>query len=336
MNPSRPLVSLVCPAYQEEEVLPVFHAELCAVLATLAEQYRFEIIYVDDGSADGTLASLRRLAQQDARVRFVSLSRNFGHQAALTAGLEHARGDAVISMDSDLQHPPRVLPRLLELWHSGHDVVITIREQDTQLHWFKRASSRLFYRTMALAGAAEARPAAADFRLLSKPALQAFLQLRERHRFIRGMVQWLGFSAAEVSFHPDARRAGTTKYTLPRMLRLAGDGIFSFSNSPLRLPLYAGLLAWLLGAVHLLGCLAYLVFGHGALNFAAHYLILVVHVMGGSALVGIGMLGEYLGRVYDEVKARPLYVVKETNCVDVAGTQSFGDRLGPDSHRDAA
>jgi dolichol-phosphate mannosyltransferase len=329
MNPSRPLISVVCPAYQEEEVLPLFHAELGAVLASLKEQYRFEIIFVDDGSSDGTLACLRHLGQADPRVRYLSLSRNFGHQAALTAGLEHARGDAVISMDSDLQHPPRVLPALLDRWRAGHDVVITIRQEDTHLHWFKRHSSRLFYRAMKWVGATEVRPAAADFRLLSKAALSAFLRLRERHRFVRAMVQWLGFTAAEVCFKPGPRRAGCTKYTLSRMIRLAGDGLFSFSNFPLRLPLYAGLIAWTLGFFQLAGCLSYLALGGEGLNFTLQYLIFLGHLLGGGVLVGLGTIGEYLGRVFDEVKRRPLYLVKESNLTE-------GEGLNRTAWRDAA
>jgi dolichol-phosphate mannosyltransferase len=311
MNSPRRFVSIVCPAYQEEDVLPLFHAELSRVLAGLEKNFGFEIIYVDDGSRDGTLPYLRQLARDDARVRYLSLSRNFGHQAALTAGLEHARGEAAISMDSDLQHPPAVIPQLLERWQQGHDVVITLRQDDPQLSFFKRFSSRLFYRAMALVSTTEVRLAAADFRLMSRVALQGLLQLREQHRFVRGMVQWLGFPTAEVSFMPDQRRAGRSKYTLKRMLRLAGDGMFSFSSLPLRLPLYAGLAVWAAGLLHLAGCLLYLVVGSGSFDLASNYLILLGHLIGGGVLCGLGGVGEYLGRVYDEVKRRPVYVVKE-------------------------
>jgi glycosyltransferase involved in cell wall biosynthesis len=319
MNAARRLVSVVCPAYQEEDVLPLFHRELAQILATLEGDYRFEIIYVDDGSRDGTLACLRQLTREDPRVRYLSLSRNFGHQAALSAGLEHARGEAVISMDSDLQHPPAILPLLLQQWESGNDVVITIRQEDQQLSLFKRCSSKLFYQAMALVSTTEVRLAAADFRLMSRPAVQAFLQLREQHRFVRGMVQWLGFRSAEVSFMPDQRRAGQSKYTLRRMLRLAGDGLFSFSSVPLRLPLAAGLVVWALGAAHLFGCAVYAVVGRHPLDFGLHYLVLLGQLIGGGLLCGLGILGEYVGRIYDEVKRRPVYLVKEASAVD-AGT----------------
>jgi dolichol-phosphate mannosyltransferase len=328
MNSPKRLVSIVCPAYQEEDVLPLFHRELCAALATLEADYRFEIVYVDDGSPDGTLECLRQLAAADGRVRFLSLSRNFGQQAALTAGLEFARGDAVISMDSDLQHPPAVLAQILERWQAGYDVVITIREEDDRLSFFKRFSSRMFYRIMGLVSNTDVRLAASDFRLLSRRALQAFLQLREQHRFVRGLVQWLGFRTAEVSFQPHARRAGQTKYTLRRMLRLAGDGLFSFSTLPLRLSLYAGLLIWVLGLGHLLVAAILFALAPAAFPFATHYLLLLGHLVGGGVLCGLGVIGEYLGRVYDEVKRRPIYLVKEAYPADDAATMPL--------HREAA
>src|SRR5262249_9030186 len=158
-------------------------------------QYEIEIVYVDDGSTDGTASCLRELAQRDARIRYLSLSRNFGHQAALSAGLEHARGDAIISMDADLQHPPHVIAQLLACWQAGHDVVITVRREDPRLSFFKRFTSRTFYRLMGWLSSTEVRLSASDFRLLSRKALQAFLQFREQHRFVRGMVQWMGFAA---------------------------------------------------------------------------------------------------------------------------------------------
>jgi dolichol-phosphate mannosyltransferase len=325
MNSARRLVSVVCPAYQEEDVLPIFHRELGQVLTALEETYRFEIIYVDDGSRDGTLACLRQLAKDDSRVRYLSLSRNFGHQAALTAGLEHATGDAVISMDSDLQHPPAVLPLLLAEWQNGHDVVITLRQEDPQLSPFKRWSSRIFYKAMGLVSTTEVRLAAADFRLMSRSAVQAFLQLREQHRFVRGMVQWLGFRTAEVGFMPDQRRAGQSKYNLQRMLRLAGDGLFSFSTLPVRLPLVAGLLVWALGAAHLFGCLVYAVAGPQPLNLGLHYTLLLGQLIGGGLLCGLGILGEYVGRIYDEVKRRPVYIIKEASAVEAVALSETRD-----------
>jgi dolichol-phosphate mannosyltransferase len=318
MSDEKALVSIVCPAYQEEEVLPLFHRELAAVLAPLERDYRFEVLYVDDGSRDRTLAVLGELARQDPRVGYLSLSRNFGHQAALTAGLEHARGEAVISMDSDLQHPPRVLPTLLRTWQEGYDVVLTIRADDQRLSLFKRCTSRAFYGLMALLSDTDIRLAASDFRLLSRKALGALLQLREQHRFLRGMVQWLGFRSAEIAFTPDERRAGQSKYTLGRMLRLAGDGLFSFSRSPLRFAGYGGMLAVAAGLIQSGWYLGQLLRGV-AVSGELQYLIILTHLLGGTVLAALGFLGEYVGRIYEEVKGRPVYVLKDQSPGIAAG-----------------
>jgi dolichol-phosphate mannosyltransferase len=311
-------LSVVCPAYNEEEVLPLFHRELDAVLAGLPPRYRVEVVYVDDGSRDGTLGVLRSLAAADARVRYLSFSRNFGHQAALTAGLEAARGELVVSLDSDLQHPPTLIPALLEQWQAGYDVVITIRDAAPGPVRLEHRLSRWFYRFMAWLSDTEVRPAAADFRLMSRPALDALLRMREYHRFLRGMVGWLGFPASEVHYTPAPRGAGRPKYDLRRKLRLALDGLVSFSKVPLRLPVPAGLVA---GAFGLLTCLYALLPGRpaGAFHLGSLYLL------GGAVLCALGVLGEYLGRIYDEVRARPCYVVKESSDTN-AGGQARGFR----------
>jgi dolichol-phosphate mannosyltransferase len=323
MSDGKLLVSIVCPAFQEEEVLPLFHRELADVLAPLELDYRFEILYIDDGSADRTLEVIKQLARHDPRVAYLSLSRNFGHQAALTAGLEHARGEAVISMDSDLQHPPRVLPQILATWQAGHDVVITIRADDQRLSLFKRATSKAFYRLMSLLSDTDIRMAASDFRLLSRRALRALLQMREQHRFLRGMVQWLGFRPAEIAYTPDERKAGRSKYTFRRMAHLAGDGVYSFSRVPLRLATYLGLLAVAAGLVHSGWFLCRVLAGAENPPLALHYLTLVTHLLSGGILCSIGFLGEYVGRIYEQVKGRPVYVLKEQA---VAGTAALGER----------
>jgi polyisoprenyl-phosphate glycosyltransferase len=325
MSGEKPLVSIVCPAYQEEEVLPLFHRELAAVLVPLEQDYRFEIVYVDDGSGDGTLDVLKLLARQDPRIAYLSLSRNFGHQAALTAGLEHAHGEAIVSMDSDLQHPPRVLPELLQTWQQGYDIVITIRADDQRLSLFKRCTSAAFYRLMSLLSDTDIRLAASDFRLLSRRALQALVQLREQHRFLRGMVQWLGFRSAEVPFRPDERKAGQSKYTLRRMLHLAGDGLFSFSRTPLRLAAYLGLLAAAVGVAHSAWYVFQAVRGADRVSIEIEYLTVTTHLLGGAVLAAVGFLGEYVGRIYEQVKGRPIYIVKDQS-----------PRLAAPSQREAA
>jgi glycosyltransferase involved in cell wall biosynthesis len=306
-------ISIVCPAYEEEEVLPRFHAELCSVLAGLGPDYKVEILYVDDGSRDGTLDYLRGLAVTDPRVRYLSFSRNFGQQAALTAGLECACGDAVITLDSDLQHPPAVIPALLAHWREGCDVVLTLREDDPRLGWFKRMTSRAFNRVMRWLSETEMRAAASDYRLLSRKAVDCLLQLHETHRFLRGMVNWLGFRTATVSFFPAARGAGVTKYTLRRMMALAVDAMLSFSKLPLRLALVLGLLVLLLGIGYGTVVLGRALLAPGTVEWPYHLLMVVVLLVGGCTLSALGVVGEYVGRVYEQVKGRPLYLLKEVS-----------------------
>jgi dolichol-phosphate mannosyltransferase len=304
------ILSLVCPAFNEEQVLPLFHPQLCSVLATLPARYRAEIIYVDDGSRDRTVEVLRRLAAQDGRVRFLSLSRNFGHQAALTAGLEAARGDVVVTLDCDLQHPPGLIPTLLEHWQAGKEVVITIRDDSRSPRRLEHFLSRWFYKVMGWVSDTEIRPAAADFRLLSRRAVDALLRMRDRHRFLRGMVQWLGFASAEVHYVPAQRGAGQSKYSWRRKMRLALDGILSFSKLPLRLPLVLGLPALLFGLAATSSALLQALGDQSGTGGPA-LLLGSLYLLGGGILCGLGVLGEYVGRIYDQVRERPLYVVRE-------------------------
>lgn len=309
--PMPPTLSIVCPAYHEEEGLPHFHAALAAALAPLADDYRLEILYVDDGSRDGTLAVIRRLAATDPRVRWLSLTRNFGHQAALTAGLDHARGDAVVTLDTDLQHPPAVIPELVARWRAGADVVLTVRADDARLGWFKRASSRLFYRVLAGVSSTAVRPAAADYRLLSRPAADALARLRESHRYVRGMVQWVGFRVDEVPFAPDRRRAGASKYTLRKMVRFALDGLLSFSPSLPRRAAGAALvltgLSWA-ASVGITAAVAPLAEPPARLAVVG---LTAVHALAAGGFAAAGLLGEYLARIYEQAKGRPVYLVRE-------------------------
>ena len=305
-------LTIVCPAYEEEDVLPRFHTELCTVLASLERDYAIEIIYVDDGSRDGTLAFLRGLAAVDSRVRYLSLSRNFGHQAALTAGLEHANGDVVISMDSDLQHPPELIPQLLEKWQQGYEVVLTIREDDPRLSPFKRLTSRIFYQAMRVLSDTEVRMSASDFRLMSSKAVDALLQLPEMHRFLRGMVNWVGFPTTALHFQPASRGGGVSKYTVRRMANFAVDALFSFSKVPLRLSLFLGLAVFSLGVCFAGFAMLEALFFTTA-DGGWHTVLVAVLLLSGCILCSLGMVGEYVGRVYDQVKARPLYLLKETS-----------------------
>jgi glycosyltransferase involved in cell wall biosynthesis len=326
-------LSIVCPAFEEEEVLPHFHAELRATLAPLESEYEIEILYIDDGSRDNTLAYLRHLASSDARIRYLSFSRNFGQQAALTAGMEHARGDAVITLDSDLQHPPNLIPALVEQWRKGHDIVLTFREDDPRLSYFKRLSSRAFNTVMRWLSDTPVSSAASDYRLLSRPAVDALLRLHEKHRFLRGMVNWLGFRTTTVTFQPASRGAGATKYTLRRMFALAVDAMLSFSKLPLRLSLVLGFLLIVLGGGFGAVMMGQSLWGEGELG-VPHLVLVALFLIGGSILCALGIVGEYVGRIYEQVKGRPLYLLKESS------TERPAQPLGLDgtSHgeRDAA
>src|SRR5690242_3289919 len=281
-------LSIVCPAFEEEEVLPHFHAELCAVLDPLAAEYDIEILYIDDGSRDGTLDFLRHLAATDPRIRYLSFSRNFGQQAALTAGMEHARGDAVITLDSDLQHPPNLIPALLEQWRKGYDVVLTFRADDPRLSYFKRLSSRAFNRVMRWVSDTPVSSAASDYRLLSRQAVDSLLRLHEKHRFLRGMVNWLGFRTTTVAFSPASRGAGATKYTLRRMLALAVDAMLSFSKLPLRLSFVLGTLLIALGLGYGVVLLSQAVFGAGVEGY--QIVLVALYLIGGGILGALGVV----------------------------------------------
>jgi polyisoprenyl-phosphate glycosyltransferase len=311
MSPGVIKLSVVSPAFDEEAVLPRFHAELSRTLAELSPEYEVEVLYVDDGSRDQTLAVLRQLAAVDSRVRYVSLSRNFGVQAAMTAGLDHASGDVIVTMDSDLQHPPSLIPELLEKYRQGHDIVLTLRQQDDYMSPLKRITSRTFYRAMRWLGDIDLRAEVSDYRLLSRRAVDALRQLHETHRFLRGMVSWLGYPTATVVFQVASRGAGVSKHDMRRLMNLAVDGMLSFSKLPLRLAGMLGVIFIALGLSYgLVGCVLALFLGLSPL-WPVHLLLSALGVVGGAVLGSLGVVGEYVGRVYEQVKGRPLYLVKE-------------------------
>ena len=306
-----PLLTVVSPCFQEEEVVEDFYRALKCVLAKLPD-VRHEIAFVDDGSTDGTLARLNAIAEGDPAVRVFSFARNFGHQAAVTCGLDQAGDpDAVIVMDSDLQHPPELLPRLVEEWRGGHDVVIAVRELTDGVGPLKRASSKLFYRLFNALSDTQLTPGAADFFLLSRPALAAVRGMKERNRFLRGMIAWLGFPRAQVSYRAPARAKGFSKYTTARMIGLAKDAIYSFSSKPLRLVSNLGLLLVVLGAGYFVEVMWEKLFSGKPLEPGWATVVGVLLILGGAQLVTLGVIGEYLSRVFDEVKQRPMYVLKQ-------------------------
>lgn len=301
-------LSVVIPVLNEEENLPELYRRLTAVLPGTVGSY--EIVFVDDGSTDTSWALICGLAASDPHVRGVSFSRNFGHQMAFSAGLDHAAGEAVVIMDADLQDSPELIPALVARWREGYDVVYAVRARRAGETVFKKVTAAAFYRLLHRITRIKIPVDTGDFRLMGPKALAAFARMPERHRFTRGMVAWMGFRQIGVEYDRPARFAGETKYTMKRMLRLASDGIMSFSYQPLQVA------SWLGGAVLVasLGVLATLL-GRGLLGLGWSRMLALIAAMtflGGTQLVGIGLLGEYVGRILDESKHRPLYLVQDT------------------------
>ena len=297
-------LSVVVPAYNEQDSLLTFHQRLVTVLDNT--EMATEIIYVNDGSTDGTLAIMHSLHANDPRVSVVDLSRNFGKEIALTAGIDHARGDAVILIDADLQDPPELIPELLRAWREGHDVVYAKRVSREGETFVKKATAHMFYRLIQHLSHVKIPKDTGDFRLLSRRAVNALQQLREQHRFMKGLYAWVGFSQYPVTYHRDARYAGRTKWNYWRLWNFALEGVTSFSSVPLKLSTYFGLVvaatAFLYGVWIVVKTLA---FGEVVRGYPT--LMVTVLFLGGAQLVAIGILGEYMGRMFDETKKRPLY-----------------------------
>lgn len=304
---AEPTYSVVVPVHDEEETLPALHARLSDVLTELAG--RSEIILVDDGSRDRSFEVMLALHEQDRRVKLARLSRNFGHQAAISAGLDLASGDAVVVMDADLQHPPEVIPELVARWREGYEVVYGVmseRESETRT---KRLAARWFYRLLARLSDIDVPAAAGDFRLVDRKVLDAFKAMREQNRYVRGMFSWLGFRQIGVEYVCPPRFAGSSKYTLRRMVRFARDGILSFSNVPLRLMLKVGFVVSIVAVLSGIAAIVAKLTGHGVPGYAS--IIVSVSVLGGVQLLVLGVIGEYIARIHDEVRERPLYVFSE-------------------------
>jgi len=302
-------VDLVIPVFNEAGVVEQTHARIRAVIDSLPDE--FCIYYVDDGSTDETPQVLAELARNDRRVRVIELSRNFGHQAALTAGLDAARGEVVISMDGDGQHPPEMIPQMIELIRAGYDVVQTQRLDQAEPASFKKWTSGLFYRLINLISGTRILPGAADFRALSRQAVDALKAMPEYHRFLRGMVAWIGYPTVILPYQPAERISGQSKYSLAKMLRLALDAIFSFSLMPLYIGLSLGGLLLCLAAAEMIYVLSFWVSGRSA-NLAPGWssLMFVILIVGGMLMVLLVFIGVYVGYIFQEVKRRPVYLVK--------------------------
>lgn len=313
------LLSVVAPVYNEEATIAVFVRRVREALGDTP----YELLLVDDGSTDRTGELLERLEAEDEHVRTIRLSRNFGHQAALTAGLDQAAGNAIVMLDSDLQDPPELIGELLARWGEGADVVYAVRRERDGEGRFKLGTARVFYRAFSKLAQIELEPNSGDFRLLDRRALDALGSMRERNRFLRGMTVWVGFTQTAVAYDRDARYAGETKFTLRRMFRFAFDAISSFSHVPLQAATALGFLFSLIAFLGMPVAVAFKATGQFVPGITT--VLFAVLLLGGIQLITVGIIGEYIGRIYEEVKGRPLYVLRDGPAPDPMGGVSRAD-----------
>lgn len=303
-----PSLSVLVPVYNEIEVLPEFHRRLAGVLRDCVDTY--EVMYVNDGSTDGSLAWLERLCAEDPNAALVDLSRNFGKEIAMAAGLDHVRGDAVVVIDADLQDPPELIPRLIEQWRAGYDNVYARRRQREGETWLKKVSAAWFYKVIGRLSRVRIPQDTGDFRLLSRRAVDALRQLREQHRFMKGLFAWIGYPSIAVEYDRDPRRAGESKFNYWKLWNFAIEGITSFTIAPLKLATYFGIVVALVAFVAIVVLVAKtLMFGDPVKGYPS--LMSAILFLGGIQLVALGSLGEYIGRMFNETKGRPLYFTKQ-------------------------
>jgi glycosyltransferase involved in cell wall biosynthesis len=309
----RPVLSIVVPLYNEAGNVAPLLERIGATVERLREDFAFEIVLVNDGSTDGTLAAIRSEMQRRPHIVLVNLSRNFGHQLAATAGIEIARGDAIVLMDGDLQDPPELVDAFVRKWREGYDVVYAVRRTRPGDSRFKVLTARAFYRIIKRLTKVAIPLDTGDFRLMSRRVVEALRRSPERHRFLRGMVSWVGFNQVAIEYDRDVRHAGTSKYPLPTMIRFAIDGITSFSDIPLRFASYLGFTVSAVAFLYALLIIAFKLFSLKPPAYTPGWASTIVAVLflGGVQLMSLGILGEYLGRVYDEVKGRPLYLISD-------------------------
>ncbi len=298
-------ISIVVPVYNEEQVLPEFHARLCATMNALP--FEWEVIYVNDGSRDHSLEIVGQLRRRDDHVAALNLSRNFGKEIAMTAGLDHAGGDAVVIIDADLQDPPEVIPALVEAWRDGAEMVYAQRREREGDTWLKKTTARWFYRSMKRIARIDLPHDTGDFRLMSRRVVEAIRQLREQHRFMKGIFAWVGFDSRSVVYDRAARAAGSTKWNYWKLWNLAIEGFTSFTVVPLKIATYLGLaVGTIAGAYGVEMIVRTLLFGNAVAGYPS--LMVVVLFLGSAQLVTLGVIGEYLGRMFNETKGRPLYI----------------------------
>lgn len=308
-----PSISIVIPVYNEEDNIPVLFDELQKILNTLNQLY--EIIFVDDGSKDSSFKIIEQICSHNSSVLGISLSRNFGHQIAITAGLQHAKGGVVVTMDADMQHPPELIKEMYKKYVEGYDIVNTIRGRTDDSGLFKKSTSGGFYFLIKYLTDVPIEPSSADFRLMSRRAVDAFLKFEEKDRFVRGLVSWMGFKQTFISYNSPSRYSGASKYSIMKMFRFAIDGITSFSAKPLRISFYSGLIVSLLGLVYAIYAVVEFIYGKVIPGWTS--LLVSQLVIGGLILISLGIIGEYLARVFNESKNRPLYFVKQYSSKDI-------------------
>lgn len=312
-QPAPPVLSVVVPLFNEEGNVAALVERIVQIVDALPGRPPFEIVLVNDGSRDATLDRIRDEMRRRPNIVLVNLSRNFGHQLAATAGLDVAQGEAVVLMDGDLQDPPELIAQFVERWRAGNDVVYAIRRTRKGESPFKLFTARLFYRTIKRMTNVSIPVDTGDFRLMSRRVVEALKRSRERHRFLRGMVSWVGYNQTGVEYDREERHSGQTKYPLSKMLKFAVDGITSFSDVPLRFASYLGFVVSTAAFIYAVIIILFKAFHFGTPEYARGWAstMVVILFLGGVQLIGIGILGEYLGRIYDEVKARPLYLISE-------------------------
>jgi glycosyltransferase involved in cell wall biosynthesis len=302
-------ISVVIPCYNEEGNIQLIYSE---IVSQLKKYKNYELIFIDDGCTDATLSMVKEICSQNPSIKYISLSRNFGHQNALKAGLDFATGNCVISMDGDMQHPPEMIDILVSKWHEGFDVVYTIRKEDNKLPFFKRLTSKYFYKFINYLSDYEIKNGAADFRLLDRKVVNVIKNLPENFLFFRGLVSWVGFKQAEVHFTPNVRHSGETKYSMKKMVHFASTGITSFSVKPLKLSIFIGVIIALLAFIYALFVIWASLFTDKVIQGWTSVILSVLFI-GGIQLIMIGIIGEYLGKLFLENKKRPNYIVSENN-----------------------
>jgi glycosyltransferase involved in cell wall biosynthesis len=305
----KPEISIVIPAYNEEGNISIIINQLCDVLQNTNS---FEIIFVNDGSADNTLETIKNASKQDSRIHYISFSKNFGHQAALKAGIDYAQGSCVISMDADLQHPPSLIPEMIKHWNDGYDVVYTQRLEDKGHSIFKKLTSKCFYYLLQKMSDVPIEEGTADFRLLDKKVTEIIKQTNDPFLFIRGLVPWMGFRQKKLIYHPNERHSGTTKYTFNKMAAFAINGITGYSIKPLRFATFLGVLISLFAFVYGIYAIAIFFVSAKVISGWASLLTSVLFI-GGIQLIILGIIGEYIGKIYIQLKNRPFYIIKESS-----------------------